>query len=83
MGRTTCRFSATGRDLRVIAGDVSARPLQWRRQETFYGDVVMQPDARLPLPAVHEERAIYVVSGEIRIAGDEFGAGQLAYPAAR
>jgi len=31
----------------------------------------------MPLPPVFEERAIYVVSGQIRIAGDLFEGGQL------
>jgi redox-sensitive bicupin YhaK (pirin superfamily) len=67
-----------GLNLRVIAGSMfgETSPVE-TASEMFYGEAVMQPDASMPLPAVHEERAIYVVSGEIRIAGDEFGAGQL------
>ncbi|MEC9367669.1 MAG: pirin family protein [Pseudomonadota bacterium] len=43
----------------------------------FYADALLEPGARLPLPADHEERAVYVVSGEIDIAGDVFEAGRL------
>jgi len=45
--------------------------------ETFYVDARIQPGARLPLPALHDERGIYVAQGAVRIAGDRFDAGQL------
>ena len=35
------------------------------------------PAALMPLDAECEERGIYIVAGEIDIAGDTFGAGQL------
>ena len=37
----------------------------------------LKPGAKLPLDADHEERAIYVIDGEIDIAGDKFEAGRL------
>lgn len=45
--------------------------------ETLYAEAVLAPGAILPFDADVDERAIYVVSGEIDIAGDTFGAGQL------
>ena len=45
------------------------------------GDAVRRRAARkeatLPLDADHEERAIYVIDGEIDIAGDKFGGDRL------
>ncbi len=64
--------------LRVIAGSMfgETSPVK-THSDMFYGEAVMHPGATMPLPAVHEERAIYVVSGQIRIAGDLFEGGQL------
>lgn len=45
--------------------------------ETVYADAVLRAGAVLPLDASFEERAIYIVSGEIEIAGDRFAAPQL------
>ncbi len=64
--------------LRVIAGSMfgEASPVQ-TASDMFYGEAVMHPGSSMPLPPVHEERAIYVVSGQIRIAGDLFEGSQL------
>ena len=40
----------------------------------MFADVHLKAGATLPLDADHEERAIYVIDGEIDIAGDKFGA---------
>lgn len=45
--------------------------------DTFYAEAVMAPGAVLPLDADYDERAIYIVSGEIDVAGDVFGPGRL------
>jgi redox-sensitive bicupin YhaK (pirin superfamily) len=45
--------------------------------DTFYLDVVLQPRARFPLPDDQEDRGIYVTEGSIRVAGQEFEAGQM------
>ncbi len=45
--------------------------------ETFYGDVVLQPNARLPLPDEHEDRGLYITQGSVSIAGQDFAAGQM------
>jgi redox-sensitive bicupin YhaK (pirin superfamily) len=60
--------------LRVIAGSaygetspvVVASP-------TFYVDAQLETGASLALPDDHEERACYVVTGEVRVAGQAFG----------
>jgi redox-sensitive bicupin YhaK (pirin superfamily) len=43
----------------------------------LFADAALSPGAELPFDPDTEERAIYVVSGEIDIAGDRFGAGRL------
>ncbi|MBY0335195.1 MAG: pirin family protein [Acetobacteraceae bacterium] len=43
----------------------------------FYADVALAPEAAVPLPDGHEERAAYVVSGQVEVAGDVFDAGRL------
>ena len=41
------------------------------------GKVTLEPGRRFPFPAAHEERAVYILSGELAIAGDRFAADQL------
>jgi hypothetical protein len=55
-------------------GQTSPVKFPW---DVLYAEAVLSPGAILPLDADHEERAVYIVSGKIDIAGDEFGAGQL------
>ena len=55
-------------------GETSPVSFPWA---ALYAEAVLAPGAILPLDADYEERAIYVVSGEIDIAGDSFGAGRL------
>ena len=45
--------------------------------ETLYADLTLAPGARLQIPADAEERAIYVLSGDVNIAGDRFPADRL------
>lgn len=67
-----------GKRVRLILGSAygatSAIPMP---HETLYAEAVLAPGATLPFDADVDERAIYVVSGEIDIAGDTFGPGQL------
>ncbi len=43
----------------------------------FYADAVLAPGAALPLPEEHEERAAYVLEGEVEVAGDRFEPGRM------
>ena len=43
----------------------------------LYADATIRAGAALPLDPDYEERGLYTVSGEIEIAGDRFGPGQL------
>jgi redox-sensitive bicupin YhaK (pirin superfamily) len=45
--------------------------------DTMYVDLTLEPGARFPFSAGHEERAIYILSGTLSVAGDVFAADQL------
>ena len=45
--------------------------------EMFYADVVLEPNAAIPMPAEHEDRGLYVTSGEITVAGQTFEADRM------
>ena len=45
--------------------------------ETLFANIALRAGATLPLDAVYEERALYVVDGSIDIAGDKFEPGRL------
>ncbi len=55
-------------------GETSPVKFPW---DALYAEAVLSPGAILPLDPDYDERAIYIVSGKVDIAGDEFGAGQL------
>jgi redox-sensitive bicupin YhaK (pirin superfamily) len=67
-----------GKTVRLVAGRflgmTSPVVTGW---ETLMADVTLAAGASLPLDADTEERAIYIVSGEVEIAGDRFEAGRL------
>ena len=71
-------IEAGGVRARLIAGSAfgETSPLQ-AASETVYGDVEMAAGSTIPVDTAYEERAIYTISGEIEIAGDTFGPGQL------
>jgi hypothetical protein len=68
----------TGMALRVVAGTMhglrSPVPTAW---QTLFADVHLQAGAKFPLDAEHEERAIYVIAGEIEIGGERHGPERL------
>jgi redox-sensitive bicupin YhaK (pirin superfamily) len=63
---------------RVIAGSAFGRksPVSML-SDWLYAEVTLEPGASAPLDPDHEERAIYVVEGEVEIAGDRFEAPRL------
>ncbi len=67
-----------GKVVRVVAGRflgmTSPVATGW---DTLMADATLAAGASLPLDADTEERALYIVSGEIEIAGDRFEAGRL------
>ncbi len=71
-------IAGEGKEVRLIAGALyGARSPVATLSELFYADVTLERGARLPVPVEHEERAIYLVSGESEIAGQSFGPERL------
>ena len=72
------RIEGEGKRVRLIIGSLYGHtsPAQFPH-ETFYAEAVLAPGAVLPLDPTHEERGVYIASGEIDIAGDTFEAGRL------
>ncbi|MDC7785439.1 pirin family protein [Rhodoplanes sp. TEM] len=70
--------SAEGKTVRIVAGTLFGRtsPLV-TASDTLFADVMLEAGAKLPLDAAAEERAVYLVSGEVDVAGDRFAAGRL------
>jgi len=63
---------------RVIAGSAFGRESPvGMLSEWLYAEVVLEGGASAPLDPDHEERAIYVVEGEVDIAGETFEAPRL------
>lgn len=67
-----------GARVRVMAGALlGARSPVELATDTLYADAELAPGAVIPFDAAAEERAIYTAEGEIEVAGDVFGPGQL------
>jgi redox-sensitive bicupin YhaK (pirin superfamily) len=63
---------------RVIAGEVlGARSPLITPSETVYAHLHLRAGARMPIEPSFDERAVYTLAGEIEVAGDAFGPGQL------
>jgi hypothetical protein len=66
------------KSVRVVVGSLyGARSPVATTSETLFADAVLKAGSTLPLDAEHEERAIYLLDGEIDIAGDRFGPDRL------
>ncbi len=71
-------ITAEGKTARIIAGTLfGVRSPLTVTSETLFADVTLSAGAQMPLDADTEERAIYVVAGEIDVAGDRFAPGRL------
>ncbi|MDJ0391107.1 pirin family protein [Roseomonas sp. E05] len=67
-----------GTRLRLIAGEGwGARAPVATSSDLFYADATLAPGAALPLPDHHEERAAYVLEGEVEVAGERFAPGRM------
>lgn len=71
-------FEGEGKKVRVVAGSLwgLTSPVA-TASETIYADAILDTGASLPIPASHEERAVYTLTGTVSVAGDRFGPGQL------
>jgi hypothetical protein len=71
-------IEAEGKRVRVIAGSMFGETSPVRSfSEMFYADAELAAGAKIPLPAGHEERAIYVAEGTVDISCDTFESGCL------
>ncbi|MDX2259113.1 MAG: pirin family protein [Hyphomicrobiaceae bacterium] len=72
------RIEGDGKRLRVVMGEAyGARSPAEFPHPALYVEAVLAAGAVLPLDADYDERAIYIVAGEVDIAGDRFGPGRL------
>ena len=64
--------------VRIIAGSLfGVRSPVRVFSTTIYADVTMSVDARLQVPADHEERAVFVAEGAIEESGSRHATGRL------
>lgn len=71
-------ISGEGVTCRVLAGEAfGARSPVTTQSDLVYSDIEMTAGSRLSIKADYEERAVYLVSGSIEIAGEIFAPGQL------
>jgi redox-sensitive bicupin YhaK (pirin superfamily) len=72
------RLSGEGKTVRIVIGQLYGRssPAAFPHP-SFYAEAVLAPGAVLPLDPDYDERAVFVVSGEIDIAGETFAGGRL------
>jgi redox-sensitive bicupin YhaK (pirin superfamily) len=67
-----------GLKARVIAGSAfGAQASVAMVSDWFYVEVTAEAQTSVPLDATYEERAVYLVEGEVDIAGDRFAAPQM------
>jgi len=72
------RFDGEGKRVRLIMGSLygASSPAPYPHA-CFYSEAVLAPGALLPLDPDYDERAIYIASGRVDIAGQTFEPGQL------
>jgi redox-sensitive bicupin YhaK (pirin superfamily) len=72
------RITGEGKRVRLVMGQAygARSPVEFAH-ESLFAEAVLAPGAVLPLDPDHDERAVYVASGEIDVAGDTFGEGRL------
>ncbi|MBX3532484.1 MAG: pirin family protein [Rhizobiaceae bacterium] len=71
-------FAADGTSGRVVIGEFDGLRAPVRTAtDTLYVDIEIAPGGRVRIPARAEERAVYLLSGEVEIAGDRFAPDQL------
>ncbi|MBO3759124.1 pirin family protein [Ciceribacter sp. L1K22] len=71
-------FDADGATGRVVIGSTGGLSSPVKAfSDTLYVDVTLTAGGRFPFNATQEERAVYILSGELVVAGDRFAADQL------
>lgn len=72
------RIEGEGKRVRLVLGEAFGRrsPVEFPHP-ALYAEAVLAPGAVLPLDPHYDERAVYIASGEIDIAGQRFEQGRL------
>jgi redox-sensitive bicupin YhaK (pirin superfamily) len=72
------RIEGEGKRVRLVLGEAFGRrsPVEFPHP-ALYAEAVLAPGAVLPLDPYYDERAVYIASGEIDIAGQRFEQGRL------
>ena len=72
------RIAGEGKRVRLVMGSAygATSPVVFPHA-TLFAEAVLAPGAVLPLDPDYDERAVYVASGEIDVAGDRFESGRL------
>lgn len=71
-------LQAEGKEVRLILGSAWGATVPLRMaSETFYADATLAPGAALPLPDNHEDRGVYVLSGQVTQGGQSYDAGTM------
>jgi hypothetical protein len=67
-----------GKSVRIVVGSAyGERSPVTTTSDTLFADAHLKAGSTLPLDADYEERAIYLIDGEVDISGDTFGPGRL------
>ncbi|SDZ37295.1 hypothetical protein SAMN05444004_11211 [Jannaschia faecimaris] len=71
-------LEAEGKQVRLILGDAwgETAPVE-TASRMFYADAALEAHAMIPLPDDHEDRGVYVLSGEVSVGGQRFEAGRM------
>jgi redox-sensitive bicupin YhaK (pirin superfamily) len=71
-------IEGSGARVRLMVGSLYGGKSPARTfSEMFYADAALDAGALLPVDATHEERATYLIDGEVEIGGETFKPGQL------
>ena len=72
------RITGEGKTVRLVMGSLYGQtsPASFPH-DCVYAEAVLAPGAVLPLDPDYDERAVFIVSGEVDIAGQTFGGGRL------
>jgi len=71
--------NGTGSRMSIVIGEAyGVRSPVEALSPTFYGEAVFSEAAKLPIPDTYEERAVYVVDGEVGIGDCAISAGEMA-----
>ena len=67
-----------GKQVRLILGTAWGEKVPVATpSEVFYADATLAPGAAIPLPDDHEDRGIYILSGDVTVGGQTFPTGQM------